>query len=238
MLEVSLFSAFLAGFLTFLAPCTLPLVPAYLAFLAGGTGPAEESKVFQRALSFMAGFSAVIILLGVFVNQIGRYVATYRGVLTMAGGLLFVVFGLMLLGFIRIPMQTRGLPSYLRPTNNYIAAVLGVVFAFGWSPCVGPILGSIYVLAAQADTVLRGTLLLTLYALGHSLPFILLAYFYDKSFRVVSVLSRYSERISRGAGVLMIVIGLFMLFGQYGYLLSLFGKVIDGNWQEHLLNYL
>lgn len=238
MLEVSLFSAFLAGFLTFLAPCTLPLVPAYLAFLASGTGKVDERKIFQRAIAFMTGFSLVIVLLGIFVNQLGRYVAAYRGELIMVGGLLFVVFGLSLLGIIKIPVQSRGMPAFLKPTSNFAAGLLGVLFAFGWSPCVGPILGSIYVLAAQADTAFRGTLLLVLYALGHSLPFILLAYFYERSFRVVALLAKYSERISRAAGIILVIIGLFMLFGQYGFLLSLFGKVIDGDWQQKLLNYL
>lgn len=238
MLEVSLFSAFLAGFLTFLAPCTLPLVPAYLAFLASETGKVDEKKIFQRALAFMTGFSLVIVLLGVFINHVGRYVAAYRGELIMVGGLLFVLFGLSLLGVIVIPVQSRGLPAFMKPTSALSVGILGALFAFGWSPCVGPILGSIYVLAAQADTVLWGTLLLVFYAIGHSLPFILLAYFYERSFKVVSVLAKYSEKISRAAGIILVIIGLFMLIGQYGFLLSLFGKVIDGNWQEKLLNYL
>ncbi|HXK37538.1 MAG TPA: cytochrome c biogenesis CcdA family protein [Candidatus Paceibacterota bacterium] len=238
MLDVSLFSAFFAGLLTFLAPCTLPLVPAYLAFLASETGKLDEKKIFQRALAFMVGFSSVIVLLGVFVNQLGRYIAAYRGELIMFGGLLFVLFGLTLLGVIKIPVRSAGMPAFLKPTSNFAVGLLGVVFAFGWSPCVGPILGSIYVLAAQADTVVRGTLLLVLYAVGHSLPFILLAYFYERSFKVVSVLSRYSEKISRGAGIILVIIGLFMLVGQYGFLLSIFGKFVDGDWQEKLLNYL
>lgn len=238
MLEVSLFSAFLAGFLTFLAPCTLPLVPAYLAFLASETGKVDEKKIFQRALAFMAGFSLVIVVMGVFVNHLGRYMAAYRGELIMVSGLLFSVFGLSLLGIIRIPVQSRGMPAFLRPTSGFATFLLGVLFAFGWSPCVGPILGSIYVLAAQAETALKGTLLLVLYAMGHSLPFILLAYFYERSFKVVAVLTKYSEKISRAAGIILVIIGLFMLFGQYGFLLSLFGKIIDGDWQQKLLNYL
>lgn len=238
MLEVSLFSAFLAGFLTFLAPCTLPLVPAYLAFLASETGKVDEKKIFQRAIAFMAGFSLVIVLLGVFVNHIGRYVAVYRGELIMFSGLLFVIFGLSLFGVIRIPVSGRGLPAFMKPTSNIAVGFLGVLFAFGWSPCVGPILGSIYVLAAQANTALWGTLLLVFYALGHSLPFILLAYFYERSFTVVAALSKYAEKISRAAGIILVIIGAFMLFGQYGFLLSLFGKLVDGDWQAKLLDYL
>lgn len=237
MLEVTLPSAFLAGLLTFLAPCTLPLVPAYLAFLAGSAKP-NESVVFKRALAFVLGFSTIIIGMGIFVSQLGRFVAEYRSVLLMVGGVLFAVFGASLLGLFQIPIQSKGLPASLHPHSNLAAYGLGVVFAFGWSPCVGPILGSIYVLAAQSGSSLFGTLLLTAFAIGHGVPFLFFAYFYEKSFKAIEFLSRYTEKINKGAGVILIVLGLFMIFGKYAYVVEFFRHILSGGWQEQIMNYL
>jgi cytochrome c-type biogenesis protein len=237
MLEVTLPSAFLAGILTFLAPCTLPLVPAYLAFLAGSK-KTNESVVFKRALFFILGFSSIIILMGLFVSQIGQFIVQYRSVLVMIGGLLFIIFGASLLNFFRIPINMSGMPTSMKPDSNLAAFGLGIVFAFGWSPCIGPILGSIYVLAAGSGSVFYGGLLLIAYAIGHGIPFLIFAYFYDKSFKMVSKLSAYTEKLNKVAGVILIVIGLFMLFGKYAVLVGFFKEFMSGGWQNSLMNYL
>lgn len=237
MLEVTLPSAFLAGLLTFLAPCTLPLVPAYLAFLAGSAKP-NESVVFKRALAFVLGFSTIVIGMGIFVSQLGRFVTQYRSVLIMVGGVLFTLFGASLLGLLRIPLKGKGLPASLHPHSNLAAFGLGVVFAFGWSPCVGPIMGSIYVLAAQSGSSLYGSLLLAGFAIGHGVPFLFFAYFYEKSFKAVDLLSRYTEKVNKWAGAILVVIGLFMIFGKYVYIVEFFRHLLGGNWQDSLMNYL
>ncbi len=237
MLEVTLPSAFIAGILTFLAPCTLPLVPAYLAFLAG-SAKAEESVVFKRAVYFISGFSLVIIMMGLFVAQIGKFVVQYRSLLVMAGGILFILFGASLLNLIRIPISMKGLPTFMKPDSNFAAFGLGIAFAFGWSPCIGPILGSIYFLAAESGSFMIGGLLLLTYAIGHGIPFLIFAYFYDKSFKTVSKLSLYIGKINKGAGVVLILIGLFMLLGKYAVFLDFFKNILDGNWQQSLMNYL
>ncbi len=237
MLEVSITSAFVAGLLTFLAPCTLPLIPAYIAFLAGNSKK-EESVLVKRSISFVLGFSTLIITIGVFVSQIGRFVTANRGLLVMIGGGLFILFGISLLGLIKIPIDSSGLPAKLRPNSNFAAFMLGIVFAFGWSPCVGPILGSIYVLAAQSGSSLEGTLLLSAYALGHGLPFVLFAYFYDKSTKAVDILSKWTSKINKGAGLILIIIGLFMILGKYGVLLDFFNHIFNGSWQNSLLDYM
>lgn len=235
MFEVTLPAAFLAGLITFLAPCTLPLVPAYIAFLAGNSKK-DESVLVKRATSFVLGFSTIIIILGVFVSEVGRFVMTYRSTLVAVGGVLFIFFGISLLGIIKIPAASQRIPARLRPNSNFGAFVLGVVFAFGWSPCVGPILGSIYILAAQSESSLKGTMLLAAYALGHGAPFILFAYFYDKSTKTITFLSKYTEKINKGAGIILIIIGLFMLFGKYGVFLDLFRHLLNGGWQNKLMN--
>lgn len=237
MLEVTLPSAFLAGILTFLAPCTLPLVPAYLAFLAGSK-KTTDSVVFKRALFFILGFSSIIILMGLFVSEIGRFIVQYRSILIMIGGLLFVLFGASLLNFFRIPINMSGLPTSMKPDSNLAAYGLGIVFAFGWSPCIGPILGSIYVLAAGTGSVMYGGLLLFAYAIGHGIPFLIFAYFYDKSFKLVSRLSAYTEKLNKGAGVILVIIGLFMLFNQYAVLINFFKEILSGDWQQYIMNFI
>lgn len=235
MFEVTLPAAFLAGLITFLAPCTLPLVPAYIAFLAGHSKK-EESILVKRALSFVAGFSLVVVALGVFVSSLGRFVMTYRSILVAIGGALFILFGISLLGFIKIPAVSQNISPKLRPNSNFGAFLFGVIFAFGWSPCVGPILGSIYILAAQSESSLKGTMLLVAYAIGHGLPFVLFAYFYDKSARAINFLSKYTDKINKGAGVILVVIGLFMLLGKYAVFLDLFRHILNGGWQNSLMN--
>ncbi len=237
MVDVTIFSAFLAGLVTFLAPCTLPLVPAYLAFLAGSETP-ERHQIVKKAFAFVSGFGSAIVILALFVSQIGRFVSQYRNILLSIGGILFMLFGLSLLRVFRIPLQSKGLPTFLAPTSHFAAFLLGFVFTFGWSPCVGPILGSIYVLAAQSGSVFLGTTLLLAYVLGHSIPFLLLAFFYERSFSIVKTLSRYTPYVNTFAGIVLVVIGFLMMIGKFGLVFGFFSWVFDGSWQDILTRFL
>ncbi len=238
MYEVSLVSAFFAGIITFLAPCTLPLVPGYIAFLAGNSKK-DEKVLVKRSISFISGFSSVIILIGLFVSSIGKFINSNRSLLVAIGGVLFIFFGVYLLGLFRLPILERHSVKFkFKPTSNFSAFLFGVVFSFGWSPCFGPILGSIFVLSSQFDSVIKGFLLLFVYTLGHGIPFILFAYFYDKTNSAVKILSKYSEKINKGAAVFLIVIGLFMVFGKYSMFLDAFKDIFNGSWQNSLLDYM
>ncbi len=237
MFEVALPSAFIAGIITFLAPCTLPLLPAYLAFLAGSSKK-DEKVLTQRAISFISGFSLIVILLGVFVSSIGRFVTSHRNTLIMIGGILFIFFGLSLLNIINVINKQISIPVKFKPNSNYSAFLFGVIFSFGWSPCVGPILGSIYVLASSYDSFIKGLMLLFAYVLGHGIPFVLFAYFYERASKMVKILSKYTEAINKTAGAVLLIIGLFMIFGKYGTFIQFFMNIFNGGWQDKLLNFL
>jgi len=181
-------SAFVAGLLTFLAPCTLPLVPAYLGFISGVStkdleDPAKAKiarrKIIQNGLFFVVGFSLVFILFGTLAGLIGQGLVPYRIWLTRIGGIFVILFGLFMLGAFKIPFLQSDkrirIPSFLKVGKPTSSLVIGSAFAFGWTPCVGPILGSILLLASTSANALDGAFLLTVFSIGLAIPFLLVA---------------------------------------------------------------
>ncbi len=229
-------AAFLAGVLMFLAPCTLPLIPGYLAFIAG-----DGKRVMQNALGFVLGFSLVFVLLGAFAGLVGVLLGPWRPLIARAAGLLIIFFGLMLLGFslpqfrrewrMRIP---RGL-SVGRPESSFI---IGALFALGWSPCIGPLLGTVLLLASVSTTAAAGAFLLGVFSLGLAMPFLLTALLLERAGIVLSRWSRGVEILSMLGGVVLIVLGVLMLMGDMGYLASWGYTILGGLGYERLLNYL
>ena len=217
----SLTVAFLAGLLSFMSPCVLPLLPSYLGVLGGGG--ASGGVGWGRALGFVAGFGVVFIALGATASTLGALLAPHKVLLGQLAGGLIVFFGLLMLGVFR-------LPGLMRDTRPLAAAgrsgpvALGAAFAFGWSPCLGPTLGSILGLAASSASLGSGVLLLSAYTLGLAAPFLLAAAFWQRL--NMRRLNRYSGLFEKLGGGVLVAVGLLMLTGQFTRLASFFFNVM------------
>jgi cytochrome c-type biogenesis protein len=222
MVDVSLPAAALGGLISFLSPCVLPLVPPYLSFLAGATfdqlAMGDDRAVRRRAvlasLLFVAGFSTVFVLLGATASVLGQLIRQYLDILSTVAGLAIIAMGLHFLGFFRIGLLYREARFQVaRPVGLWGAYLMGLAFAFGWTPCIGPILAAILAVAGSETSVARGALLLAAYSAGLGLPF-LLAAFAMKPF--VAVLKRMRSRfaiIEKTMGALLVATGFAFLFG-------------------------
>jgi len=233
--SVGFAAAFVAGLLSFLSPCVLPLIPAYLSFMTGLT-TAELSgekrstaRVMVPALLFVAGFSLVFVALGASASVLGQFFVEYRQIVEKLGGLFVIAFGILMLGVIKIPWlyaEARVDMSASRKFGRAAALVMGMSFAAGWTPCVGPILAAILGLAGTSGDVARGALLLLTYSLGLGVPFLVVALLFDRSKPLMRWLNRHSLIINRVAGVLLVVVGLLIFTGRLGALATWLTKVV------------
>ena len=210
--------AFAAGVLSFLSPCVLPLVPTYLAYV-GGSGAAKRALLLRNALLFVLGFSLVFIAMGASASMLGGLLREYRGVLMVLGGVLVIVFGLVMLGVIRLPLlyrdTRRPLSADANPQTPWGAVALGSAFAFAWTPCIGPVLGGILTIAGASGTLGTGVGLLAVYSLGLAVPFLLAALAFDPFLRVSRGLRPYLPWVERVAGGLLLVVGVMMITGTF-----------------------
>lgn len=242
MLEIPfVIGAFIAGVLMFLAPCTLPLVPAYLAFIAGGAGK-DRPTVVRNAFAFVLGFSLVFIALGLFAGSLGALVGPWRGLLGQVGGAVVVFFGLTMLGVVRIPAAMRerhiAIPSFLIVGRAESSFLVGALFALGWSPCIGPILGTILLIASTSPSALTGALLLAVFSLGLAVPFMLTAYLLASASLFLPRLGRVAAWLSFIGGVVLVLLGLFMLTKNMGLFVAWGYALFEFVGYERLLNYL
>lgn len=210
--------AFVAGLLSFLSPCVLPLVPSYLAYVGGSSAQSRSRRLAVRnSLLFILGFSLIFIALGASASLIGSLLFAYREPLIRVGGLLVILFGLVMLGAFRLPLLQR--EARLRfagdSSTPWGALLLGMAFAAGWTPCIGPVLGSILTLAGASGTLSTGALLLASYALGLALPFFLAALALEAFLKFSASFRRYLPWVERAAGGLLVVAGALMLSGHY-----------------------
>ena len=267
-MEVTAFilPAFIAGILTFLAPCTLPLVPAYLSFISGASAAdlrdpkkalKARVKVFMNGVFYVLGFSLVFIILGSLFGLGGGTFLQYRPLITKIGGILVIFFGLfllllalnMLLGgrlpLNRIPLfsffsrdHQLGVTKKLKPGNPVSSFLLGVTFAFGWTPCVGPILAVILTFAASSATVGAGTLLLIVFSAGLAIPFLLVALGIGWALKHLSKASKYLNWVSIIGGLFLILMGIFMVTDNFTLWIAVTYQALDFINYDALLDYL
>lgn len=227
MIEASalgLASAFVAGVVSFLSPCVLPLVPGYVSYLAGQSAAGHRHRpglgarlpAVMLSTFFVAGFSSVFIALGASATALGRLLLDYRHAANIVGGSLIIVFGLFMTGLLQLRMFQRDIHFHLhlaggRPLPAYL---LGLAFGFGWTPCIGPVLGAILTLSAVSSSVATGVVLLTAYSLGLGVPFVLSAVFTDRLVARHREIKRLGRILYAVAGAVMIVTGVAMITGH------------------------
>ncbi len=214
--------ALAAGVVSFLSPCVLPIVPPYLAYMSGvslrdlGQG-AARNRALMPALFFVLGLSTVFLLLGFTASAIGAVFLQYQSGFNTVAGILVMIFGAHFVGVYRIGFLDREarIDAGDRGGSAFGAYVLGLAFAFGWTPCIGPQLGAILSLAASEASVSRGTVLLAVYALGLGVPFLLVAAFLPRLGGLMGWMKRHMQQIERVMGLLLWTIGLLMLTGGF-----------------------
>ena len=217
--------AFLAGLLSFLSPCVLPLVPSYIGFLTGLSLDEMGSRrrtAFVHALLFVLGFTLIFLVLGASATVLGRSLKYHKVWLERAGGVLIIVFGLICLGVIKWGrlQQEQRLHLEQKPIGYLGSVVVGMAFAAGWTPCIGPILGGIFTLASASDTLGRGMALLGAYSAGLAVPFLLAAWAVDRFVAWFQRFRRYLPWVMKISGGLLVVVGILLLTGQFTLLAS------------------
>ncbi|MDP3953992.1 MAG: cytochrome c biogenesis protein CcdA [bacterium] len=220
-------SSFIAGFFTFFAPCTLPLVPAFLGLISGV--PQEELldpeklkkirwKILGNAIFYVLGFSIIFILFGVAFSFIGQFVGI-RLWLQRIGGILIISFGLFIMGALRLDFLNQEkrihIPAFFQKPTKGNSFFIGSLFALGWSPCVGPILGSILLVASTQGQILHGVVLLGLFSAGLALPFLITALLIGRAFQAFGRMERVIKVINIIAGFFLIAIGILLLIDQF-----------------------
>jgi cytochrome c-type biogenesis protein len=224
--------AFLAGLVSFLSPCVLPLVPGYISMLSGtsmeelrgSTDPALARRIFVNSIAFVIGFAVVFMALGASASAVGSFLLTRRTIFNVVAGVIIIVFGLHLTGLVRIPFLYRsaGIQTGQSQRGSAGAFLLGFAFAFGWTPCIGPILAGILTLAATHDTLFQGVMLLAVYSAGLALPFLLTSLGLSQFLRFYGRFRRHLQTVEVGSGILLIVLGVLIAFNKFtvlsGYL--------------------
>ncbi|HEY6021777.1 MAG TPA: cytochrome c biogenesis protein CcdA, partial [Candidatus Paceibacterota bacterium] len=235
-----LVGAFFAGVGMFLAPCTLPIVPGYLGFIGGGAS-ASRASIMRNAVAYVLGFSVVFILLGLFAVSIGHLLGIWRLYLPQVAGALIVLFGLTMLG-LRIPGLSGErhikLPRFLTVGRVESSFFIGAIFALGWSPCIGPILGTVLLMASQTATAGQGAVLLAVFSLGLGVPFLLAAFLLNKIDPLFARLGHVSVWMSKVSAVLLIAIGVLMLTNTMGFLVTYAFELLAPLHYDALLKYL
>jgi cytochrome c-type biogenesis protein len=221
--DVSIPAALIAGLVSFLSPCVLPLVPPYLIYLTGATiehlendetASASRRAVMMSAVMFVLGFSTVFVALGASASLIGVVIRAWSSELSILAGVVIIVMGLHFLGLTRIAFLMReGRLTIPKPVGLWGAYVMGLAFAFGWTPCIGPILAAILSVAAAEATVTKGAMLLAVYSAGLGIPFLVAALMVEQFSSLFARMKRHLSNVERAMGVLMILTGIGFLTG-------------------------
>jgi cytochrome c-type biogenesis protein len=223
MHDVTFLAALIAGLVSFLSPCVLPLVPPYLIFLAGTSlerfadqepEPRVRRETVLAAALFVAGFATVFVALGASASVIGSLIRAYSEPLSIVAGVIIIVMGLHFLGLTPIAwLHHQKRLDVAKPVGLWGAYVIGLAFAFGWTPCIGPILAAILAVAASEQTVARGALLLAVYSLGLGIPFIVAAFAIEPFAAFLARFKKYLRRVEQAMGALLVLTGIAFLTG-------------------------
>ena len=215
---IELFIAFGAGLISFLSPCVLPLIPGYISFI---TGTSLNELITNKKINiiplilFTLGFSFVFIVFGAAASYLGQLLLQNSQTLRIIAGLVIIVFSLQLIGIINISFLNLEKKIYTKNNNNlWFSFVVGMAFGFGWTPCIGPILGSIIALASTEETILKAIILLSFYSLGLAIPFILSGYLMQKFLIFSKNFKRNINLVSKGGGIILLVTGILILTNQ------------------------
>lgn len=223
MLEISgigVLTAFVAGMVSFLSPCVLPLVPAYISYVTGKSIGEEQTAqplmpMLWTSLLFVAGFSLVFVTLGAGASALGQLLLKYKNEATVIGGVIVLVFGLFMTGALKLSWLGRDLrfQGVIKRGSPYAAFGLGLAFAFGWTPCIGPVLGAILTLSTVSPEIGGGVALLAIYSLGLGVPFVAAALFTGAFVSRMGIMRKVGVPLQVGAGVILILMGIAMITG-------------------------
>jgi cytochrome c-type biogenesis protein len=223
--ELSIPIALVAGVVSFLSPCVLPLVPGYISMLSGatieelkaGTSPALMRRILRNSISFVVGFSIVFVVLGASATTVGKFLLAQRTTFNLIAGIIVIVFGLHLTGLVKIPLLYRQARLDTGAPRRGLggAFLLGFAFAFGWTPCIGPILTAILALAAQRQTVFQGMFLLAVYSAGLAVPFLLTSVGLGGFLKIYGGFRKHLQMVEVGSGVLLIALGVLMATNKF-----------------------
>ena len=233
--HISIFVAFSAGFLSFVSPCVLPLVPSFVTYITGLTfeditSAKEKTRVryitITNSLSFIGGFSLIFILFGASATFIGEIFLAYQGIIQKIGGILIVLFGLYIMGIIKLNFLSSEKKFHIenKPAGFIGSFLVGMAFAAGWTPCVGPILGSILLYASTTGSVAKGMGLLAVYSLGLGLPFFISALAINTFIAAFKVITRYMRWINLLSGAFLILVGIMIFTDSLTFVTTWFQK--------------
>ncbi len=230
MRDIGILTSFIAGVVSFLSPCVLPLVPGYISFIAGTAveklmekeGGRKDPFVFFNAFFFVLGFTMIFVLFGASATSIGQILKSNSFILSKIASIVIIIFGLHLTGLFRISFlyREKRLSIEKKPPGLLGSLLVGMAFAFGWTPCIGPILGSILLFASTRKTLFEGIYLLFFYSMGLGIPFLLSAAAIDLFFRTFSRIKGYVRWIEMGSGILLIIMGILILTNSLSVIAS------------------
>ena len=228
---IKLVFAFSAGFISFLTPCVLPIIPGYISYITGKSlNEIEQNKriVLIKTILFSIGFSLVFIILGATASAVGNILLFLSHELRIAAGIVIILFSLQMLGFLKFDFlnQEKRIETKSYKDNYAFPILVGAAFAFGWTPCIGPVLGSILALSATETSISKGILLLSFYSLGLAIPFILSGYYMSKFLTTRKGFNKYYGRVTKTGGVILLITGVLIATNQIQiisyYILTMF----------------
>jgi len=231
MSEIGYITAFLGGLLSFLSPCVLPLIPSYVSFITGmsfedfKTGDKKKIRKITliNSFSFVCGFSTVFILLGVFSSVVGKFMAVYYDHIRIIGGSLIILMGLYVMGILKLDFLSyeKRVHLHSKPKGHFGSYIVGLTFGAGWTPCIGPILGSILLIASTSGSAVQGFWFLLAYSLGLAIPFMITSLTINSFLSHFSAIQKYMKLIMILSGLLLIAFGVIMLTDNLPMLLSI-----------------
>lgn len=215
--------AFLEGIITFISPCLLPMLPIYISYFAGG-GERSTGKTLKNALGFVLGFTIIFMAMGALAGTVGSFLTEHQTAVNIVSGLIVIFFGLNFLGVLKLNIfKGSGRSAKTEDMGFFSAVIFGVIFSIGWTPCVGAFLGSALMLASQQAHVVKGMVMLLVYALGLGIPFVLSAVLIDYMKSAFDWIKRNYKIINMVCGLLLILVGIMMATGALGILIGILG---------------